>query len=453
MSAPAVAAAAVASVAATTAVTVTKWPAQPKKVLLNPGNPNDEFQMYGVAAMPKKREGWTRIWVDGCFDMLHFGHTNALRQAFALGPAGKTELWCGCHSDEEIIKVKGPPIMHEEERYEALRACKWVDFVVENYPYSTRLKDMVLFEIDFVAHGDDISVGADGRNSYQEIIDAGKFRVFKRTDGISTTDLVGRMLLCTKQHMVDEPSPDLTQHSSSGGNVTAAPAAATAANAAPPAEVVSNKTKLSYLTTSRKIAQFSNFTQPREGQTVVYVVGSFDLFHYGHMRVLKMAKEMVPDAYLIAGINDDAEVNRHKGDTNYPIMNLNERVLGVLSCRYVDEVIIGTVPYDVTDEVIDKLGVHIVVTGVTTDRAESRPAATVKDAAAAPVAVPPGYEAPLRRGILRLVDSGCSLTTSSLIDRVVGQLGAFVERQKKKSVKDKASMENRPKEYEGVKEV
>jgi ethanolamine-phosphate cytidylyltransferase len=44
------------------------------------------------------------IWVDGCFDMMHFGHANALRQARELGDY----LIVGVHSDKEIERVKGP---------------------------------------------------------------------------------------------------------------------------------------------------------------------------------------------------------------------------------------------------------------------------------------------------------------------------------------------------------
>lgn len=77
---------------------------------------------------------------------------------------------------------------------------------------------------------------------------------------------------------------------------------------------------------------------------MVYVDGSFDLFHIGHIRTLQKAREY--GNYLIVGIYEDTVINTIKGK-NYPIMNLNERVLGVLSCRYVDEVIMG-VPYKVT---------------------------------------------------------------------------------------------------------
>ena len=50
--------------------------------------------------MSEKKE--IRVWVDGCFDMVHFGHANALRQAKALGH----KLIVGVHSDEEIAKHK-----------------------------------------------------------------------------------------------------------------------------------------------------------------------------------------------------------------------------------------------------------------------------------------------------------------------------------------------------------
>ena len=404
---------------------------------LNPDEPTDAYPMFGVHAVPKKHPGKIRVWVDGCFDMLHFGHTNAIRQARVLGD----ELFVGCHSDEEIKRYKGPPIMQEQERYEALRGCKWVTFVVENYPYVTRLKDMERFEIDFVVHGDDISVGLDGRNSYQEIIDAGKFKVVKRTDGISTTDLVGRMLLCTKTH-----------HTGSVDDAASATSAVVDAAASH---------HMRYLTTGRKIAQFSNNRSPGPKDLVVYIDGSFDLFHIGHMRVLQQAKNLLSPAgmhdsltpklrelvategfthvFVIVGIHEDAVVNSFKG-SNYPIMNLNERALGVLSSVHVDDVVMG-VPFVVTKEMIQSLGVHAVVGGRVRDEYQG-----------AHAAIDP-YEVPKAEGIFVSVNSGCDLTTDSLIERIVQQRNEFIARQKAKAVKDKASQDAKPAEYRNVKEV
>ena len=44
-------------------------------------------------------------------------------------------------------------------------------------------------------------------------------------------------------------------------------------------------------------------------------------------------------------------------------MNLHERVLSVLACRYVDEVVIGA-PYNVTRETMEHFNVDVVVHGI-----------------------------------------------------------------------------------------
>ena len=74
------------------------------------------------AAPPAKRKP-IRTYIDGCFDIMHSGHYNAIRQAKALTDI----LVVGVHSDEEIRKHKGPPVMNDEERLATVRACKWVD--------------------------------------------------------------------------------------------------------------------------------------------------------------------------------------------------------------------------------------------------------------------------------------------------------------------------------------
>lgn len=47
---------------------------------------------------------------------------------------------------------------------------------------------------------DDITLTVDGKDTYEEVKCAGRYRECKRTQGVSTTDLVGRMLLMTKSH-------------------------------------------------------------------------------------------------------------------------------------------------------------------------------------------------------------------------------------------------------------
>ena len=115
---------------------------------------------------------------------------------------------------EEITKHKGPPVFTEQERYKMVRAIKWVDQVVENAPYVTTLETLEEHNCAFCVHGDDITVRetmvncslngigsrlheqvtADGVDTYHIVKSAGRYRECKRTQGVSTTDLVGRFV-------------------------------------------------------------------------------------------------------------------------------------------------------------------------------------------------------------------------------------------------------------------
>lgn len=62
--------------------------------------------------LKSKKKKPVRVYMDGCFDMMHYGHCNALRQARALGD----QLVVGVVSDAEIIANKGPPVTPLDER-------------------------------------------------------------------------------------------------------------------------------------------------------------------------------------------------------------------------------------------------------------------------------------------------------------------------------------------------
>jgi ethanolamine-phosphate cytidylyltransferase len=104
--------------------------------------------------------------VDGCFDMMHYGHANALRQAKAVGD----ELILGLIPDSEILRCKGPPVMNEEERYVLVEAVKWVDEVIRGVPYDLNpqfIQELfVKHRIDYIVHGDDPCLLPDGTDAY-----------------------------------------------------------------------------------------------------------------------------------------------------------------------------------------------------------------------------------------------------------------------------------------------
>lgn len=244
--------------------------------------------------------------------MMHFGHANALRQAREFGDY----LIVGIHSDKEILINKGPTVMNEEERYAAVEACKWVDGIVKNAPYLTSIELMDQYNCDFCVHGDDIVTLQDGTDSYSLVKAAGRFKECKRTQGISTTELVGRMLLMTRSH--HQPTSNIDESCLSPFQDT-------------PKSPYTGISR--YLTTTNRLLQFSNGREPKASDKIVYVDGGFDLFHAGHCELLKETKKL--GDYVLVGIHDDQTIHRIKG-ANYPIMNLQERVLSVLSCRVRD---------------------------------------------------------------------------------------------------------------------
>ena len=64
--------------------------------------------------------------------------------------------------------------------------------------------------------------------------------------------------------------------------------------------------------------------------------GAFDLFHAGHILMLKEAKTICD--HLIVAIQTDPSLDRQK--KNSPVQSIEEREIQVSACRYVDEVII-----------------------------------------------------------------------------------------------------------------
>ncbi|KAI8915899.1 hypothetical protein EDD86DRAFT_7199 [Gorgonomyces haynaldii] len=244
-----------------------------------------------------------RIWVDGCFDTMHYGHANALRQAREMGDV----LVVGVHSDQQILENKGPTVEPEEDRYEHVESCKWVDEVVRDAPYQTQLEIMDQFACDFCVHGDDVTTLADGTDCYSLVKNAGRYKECKRTEGISTTGLVQRIL----------------------------------DNSHPPSGYA-----------EKWLPIFRN-TFPPSGKRV-YLDGAFDMFHIGHVRMLKQASE---HGHVLVGVFSDEIVVQRKERC---VMNVYERCLSALSCRYCYDVV-ESAPLVITKSFIEEHKIDLVI--------------------------------------------------------------------------------------------
>jgi len=86
-----------------------------------------------------------------------------------------------------------------EERNEIVGALKWGDEIIKDTPYATTIDTLDSFNCQYYIHGDD-PVMADGVNVCIILKEMDRFKEIRRTTGISTTDLTGRLLKLIESH-------------------------------------------------------------------------------------------------------------------------------------------------------------------------------------------------------------------------------------------------------------
>jgi cytidyltransferase-like protein len=307
---------------------------------------------------------------------------------------------------------------------------EYVEYIIKKY------------DLDYIVHGDDPCLTPDGKDVYEAAKERDKYRSIPRTEGVSTTDIVGRMLLNTKAHhhsnkrsnnnngnndsnedtmntggigikdgtvgststlsspdknyngvndfvdsptgrirtgsisqnqlqnlnTVDDSNSNSNSNSKDGGhlsdiddididdNMSVLSIANDHDNSLQ--AVIKQSRRSNFLTTSHILRCFSRGVQPPlPTSKVIYIAGDWDMFHAGHVLALEKAKEL--GNYLIVGVHSDAIVNARYG-YNLPIMNLQERVLSVLGCKNVDDVLIDA-PYSISADMVSSLNIAYVV--------------------------------------------------------------------------------------------
>ncbi|KAK4748148.1 hypothetical protein SAY87_014734 [Trapa incisa] len=386
------------------------------------GGSNDPFGLGSRFRRRRKNSRRpVRVYMDGCFDMMHYGHCNALRQARALGD----ELVVGVVSDVEIIANKGPPVTPLNERMIMVRAMKWVDEVIPDAPYAITEDFMrKLFDeykIDYIIHGDDPCVLPDGTDAYELAKEAGRYKQIKRTEGVSSTDIVGHMLLCVRERSKSGTHKS-QNHSSLQRQFSHGHSQKFEDGGSGSGTRVSH-----FLPTSRRIVQFSNGKGPGPDARIIYIAGAFDLFHAGHVEILRLARGL--GDFLLVGIHTDQTVSACRG-AHRPIMNLHERSLSVLACRHVDEVIIGA-PWEVSKDMITTFNISLVVHGTVSESNDFQ-----KDEGNP-------YAVPISMGIFEVLDSPLDITTTTIIRRIVANHEAYLKRNEKKAESERRYYEGK----------
>jgi D-beta-D-heptose 7-phosphate kinase/D-beta-D-heptose 1-phosphate adenosyltransferase len=124
-----------------------------------------------------------RIWINGCFDVLHYGHFRMIEYAASLGEM----LVIGIDSDERVKKMKGEnrPFHTETQRKFNLMQIKGVNNVVIFDSDETLRSQIELYKPNiFVIGSDYANKPIIGGNHADEI------RFFDRIKDFSTTKIL-----------------------------------------------------------------------------------------------------------------------------------------------------------------------------------------------------------------------------------------------------------------------
>lgn len=160
---------------------------------LNKSNPiqrgivNDEQAKIAIESAQARSE--KVVFTNGCFDILHPGHVDYLKEAKAQG----SMLIVAINSDESVAKLKGPtrPINQLSHRLEMLAALECVDWVV-SFDDDTPKRLLSLLKPDVLVKGGDYRrdeiVGYDIVEQY-----GGTVKPLMLREGLSTTSIIEKI--------------------------------------------------------------------------------------------------------------------------------------------------------------------------------------------------------------------------------------------------------------------
>lgn len=127
----------------------------------------------------------------------------------------------------------------------------------------------------------------------------------------------------------------------------------------------------------------------------VYTDMAADMFHVGHLNLIKRAKEY--GDYLIVGVHSDKEMSKYK---RLPIIPEKDRYDIIESCKYVDEVI-RNAPLVMNEGFIIQHKIDLVVRGDDVTEEHKRQ-----------------QHVPMSMGIMRYLPRTPSVSTTSIMQKI-----------------------------------
>ncbi|CED82707.1 choline-phosphate cytidylyltransferase [Phaffia rhodozyma] len=170
-----------------------------RKAIEGEFEPSVGVRNYKINKPPTSRP--VRIYADGVYDLFHYGHALQTRQAKLCFP--NVHLLIGVCSDELCAAHKSLPAMTHKERCESVGHCRWVDEVVPEAPWEITQEFLDKYKIDYVAHDEEPYKSSGKDDVYGFVKDQGRFLPTRRTPGISTSDLLERIVSSYRNGVFD----------------------------------------------------------------------------------------------------------------------------------------------------------------------------------------------------------------------------------------------------------
>ncbi len=136
-----------------------------------------------------QREGKKIVFTNGCFDILHVGHTRYLKEAKQLGDV----LVLALNSDDSVRAIKGDkrPLVPENERADVVASLTSVDYVTI-FSETTPLTLIEYIKPDVLVKGGDwAEESIVGRESVVKW--GGRVAIIPEIKGASTTNIVAKI--------------------------------------------------------------------------------------------------------------------------------------------------------------------------------------------------------------------------------------------------------------------